>query len=159
MGVAGSGKTSVMDALVERLGWPSLEGDDLHPPSNVEKMAAGVPLTDADREPWLAAIADWIGMREGERSSSIVTCSALKRAYRDRLRDGHPSVWFVHLVAPTAVLRRRMARRSGHFMPPALLESQLATLQPLEPDEPGSTLDATAPPAELANRTIELLRL
>ena len=159
MGVAGSGKSSVMAALVARLGWPALEGDTLHPPANVAKMAAGVPLTDADRAPWLDAVGDWISAREAERQSSLVTCSALRRAYRDVLRRGRPSVWFVHLAAPRDVLEARVRRRSGHFMPASMLDSQVATLEPLEPDEPGTTLDATPPPDAIADRVIELLRL
>src|SRR5690349_4642478 len=135
MGVAGSGKSSLMAALRERLGWPSLEGDALHPEINVAKMAAGVPLTDEDRRPWLESIATWIGEREAGRESSIVTCSALKREYRDILRAGHPWVWFVHLVAPAEVLDDRLERRVGHFMPASMLASQLATLEPLEADE------------------------
>src|SRR5262245_49001013 len=102
MGVAGSGKSSVMAELAARLGWPALEGDDLHPPRNVAKMAAGTPLTDDDRGPWLEAVAAWIGEREAQGQSSIVTCSALRRSYRDVLRRGHPWVWFVHLDIPRA---------------------------------------------------------
>lgn len=159
MGVAGSGKSSVMAALVTRLAWPALEGDALHPPENVAKMAAGIPLTDVDRAPWLEAIGDWISEREVERTSAIVTCSLLRRAYRDVLRRGRPSVWFVHLVAPRDVLESRMQRREGHFMPASMLASQLATLEPLEPDEPGTTLDATGTPDENADLLIETLRL
>ncbi len=159
MGVAGSGKSSVMAVLVARLGWPTLEGDALHPPANVAKMAAGVALTDADRAPWLDAIGAWISAREAERTSALVTCSALRRTYRDTLRRGRPSVWFVHLVAPRAVLEARMQGREGHFMPASLLDSQLATLEPLGPNEPGTTVDATATPDEIAERLIETLRL
>ncbi len=159
MGTAGAGKSSVMAALVDRLGWPSLEGDGLHPAANVAKMAAGVPLTDADRRPWLAAISAWIGERERERRSSIVTCSALRRSYRDVLREGHPWIWFVHLDVPRAVLEARIAGRTGHFMPASMVDSQLATLEPLEPDEPGTTLEALAPPVDLADRIVETLRL
>jgi gluconokinase len=159
MGVAGSGKSSVMAALGERLGWPRLEGDSLHPQSNVEKMLSGRPLTDDDRWPWLEQIAAWIDAREAERASSIVTCSALRRAYRDVLREGHPSVWFVHLVAPHRVLATRMERRDGHFMPRALLQSQLETLEPLERDEPGWAIDSVAPSSEIADRIAAALRL
>jgi gluconokinase len=159
MGVAGVGKSSLMAALSERLGWPTLEGDSLHPPENVAKMAAGVPLTDADRLPWLAAIARWIGEREAERSSSIVTCSALRRSYRELLRRGHPSVWFVHLVAPRETLEARIGGREGHYMPASMLASQLATLEPLERGEPGSTIDATPEQSTVADQIIEALRL
>jgi gluconokinase len=159
MGVAGSGKSSVLAALVERLGWPALEGDALHPPSNVAKMAAGIPLTDADRAPWLDAIGDWIDERQAERRSSLVTCSALRRAYRDVLRRGRPSVWFVHLDPPRAVLEPRIEHREGHFMPASMLASQLDTLERLEPDEPGTTLAGTDTPDGIAEQVIATLRL
>jgi gluconokinase len=159
MGVAGAGKSSVMARLHHRLGWPTLEGDELHPPENVRKMAAGTPLTDADREPWLRRIADWIGEREREGASSLITCSALRRAYRDVLRKGHPSVWFVHLDAPRSALEARMERRTGHFMPASLLASQLATLEPLGRDEPGSTIDATGPIDDIAELILARMRL
>ena len=159
MGVAGSGKSSLMAALVERLGWPALEGDTLHSPANVSKMAAGIALTDDDRQPWLEAIAAWIGAREAARESSIVTCSALRRDYRDLLRHGHPWVWFVHLVAPADVLDARLESRVGHYMPASMLASQLATLEPLGPDEPGTVIEAAAPPLQLADELIERLRL
>ena len=159
MGVAGVGKSSVMGALAKRLGWPTLEGDELHPASNVTKMAAGVPLTDADRQPWLERVAAWIGERESGRTSSIVTCSALRQAYRDQLRRGHPSVWFVHLVAPTEIVADRILRREGHFMPAGLLASQLETLEPLAPDEPGWTVDSVASPDEIADRIVAAFRL
>jgi gluconokinase len=159
MGVAGSGKSSVMAALHQRLGWPMLEGDELHPPANVRKMAAGTPLTDQDRQPWLQEIAGWIGERERDGTSSLVTCSALRRTYRDILRDGHPSVWFVHLDAPRSVLEARMERRTGHFMPASMLASQLGTLEPLGRDESGSTIDANAPVEAVADSIVERLRL
>jgi gluconokinase len=148
MGVAGSGKSTVMAALAERLGWATAEADDFHSPANVAKMRSGEPLTDGDRRPWLAALAAWIGEREaadaGSGESAIVTCSALKRSYRDVLRRGHPSVQFVHLAASPAVLDRRMRGRAGHYMPPALLASQIDTLEPLQPDEPGWVVSTEA---------------
>jgi len=150
MGVAGAGKTTVAAELVRILGWPALEGDDLHPPANVAKMAAGTPLDDADRLPWLRAIAHWIGRREEAGDNAVVTCSALRRSYRDVLRDGHPSVWFAHLAAPQDVLARRMATRKGHYMPAGLLQSQLETLEPLAPDEPGRAFDAHRPATDVA---------
>jgi gluconokinase len=159
MGVAGSGKSSVMAALGALLGWPALEGDSLHPPANVARMAAGIPLTDADRAPWLDSIGRWIDERVAERQSSIVTCSALRRSYRDALRRGRPSVWFVHLSAPPQVLAARMTRREGHYMPPSLLDSQLATMEPLAPDEPGSAMETLATPDEIAGLVIASLRL
>ena len=159
MGVAGVGKSSAMAALQRRLDWPALEGDTLHPAENVAKMAAGIPLTDADRRPWLEALSRWIGEREAERVSSIVTCSALRRTYRDVLRRGHPSIWFIHLVAPGQVLEERIGARRGHYMPASLLPSQLATLEPLERDEPGSAVDATQSPEAVAEGIVDLLRL
>ena len=158
-GVAGVGKTSVMAALGERLDWPAIEGDSLHPTANVLKMAAGIPLDDVDRWPWLEEVGRWIGDREAERTNSIMTCSALRRRYRDSLRRGHPLVWFVQLVAPRAVLAQRIEDRTGHFMPASLLPSQLDTLEPLTPDEPGWVMDATPAPDVVADRIIEALRL
>ena len=137
MGVSGSGKTSVATAVAARRGWVFAEGDAFHPEANVRKMAAGQPLDDGDRAPWLAALAGWIGEREAAGEDAVLTCSALKRAYRDQLRDGRPSVLFVHVDVDREVLRKRLARRQGHYMPASLLDSQLATLEPLGPDEPG----------------------
>jgi gluconokinase len=145
MGVAGAGKTTVMAALAARLRWPTGEADEFMPEQNVEKMRSGIPLTDDDRRPWLARIRAWIADRERASENAIVTCSALRRAYRDYLRDGHPSVWFAHLVVPPADLHERLVRRTGHYMPASLLGSQLATLEPLEPDEPGAAIDANGP--------------
>jgi gluconokinase len=153
-GVSGSGKSSVGRRLAERLALPFCDGDDLHPPANVAKMRAGTPLDDADRRPWLLALAALIGEREAAGRSTVLTCSALRRGYRDLLRDGHPSVRFVHLAVPLEVLRARLARRTGHFMPASLLDSQLATLEPLHPDEPGLVVDGTAPVAALVEQVL-----
>ncbi len=125
MGVSGSGKSVVGRALADRLAVPFCDGDDLHPAINTAKMAAGEPLDDADRAPWLDRIAAW--MRE--RSDGVMACSALKRRYRDRLRDAVPGACFVFLNVPRAVLERRLTRRAGHFMPPALLASQIDALE------------------------------
>ena len=133
MGVAGTGKSTVAGMLAERLNWELQEGDDLHPAANVAKMTAGIPLDDEDRWPWLDAIADWINKKAQRGEAGIVTCSALKRSYRDRLRG--PNVIFVFLNGSRAVIEARMASRKHHFMPIALLESQLATLEPPGPDE------------------------
>ncbi len=154
MGVMGTGKTSVMKALAGRLGWATADGDDLHPPENVAKMRSGEPLTDADRRPWLEAIASWIGERETASEPAIVACSALRRTYRDLLRRGHPSVWFAHLVVPPAVIVSRVERRQGHYMPPALLASQFETLETLEPDEPGIAIPADGPLGEIVNEIV-----
>jgi gluconokinase len=136
-GVSGSGKTTVMRRMVERLGWPSAEADAFHSRTNIAKMAAGQPLTDQDRWPWLYALAAWIDERERAGENGVVTCSALKRTYRDLLREGRESVRFVHLFVGRETLQRRMEQRRGHYMPPSLLDSQLDTLEPLESDEPG----------------------
>ncbi|SDY82293.1 gluconate kinase, SKI family [Modestobacter sp. DSM 44400] len=145
MGVSGSGKTSVAVELARQLGWDYIEGDDLHPAANVAKMAGGQPLDDEDRWPWLQAIAEVVGGHEAAGTSIIVTCSALKRSYRELLRDGHPSVWFAHVDVPREVLAQRLAARRGHYMPPSLLDSQLATLQPLGDDEPGDSIAGNGP--------------
>ncbi len=158
MGVSGSGKTTVLEGLRDRLGWPTAEADDFHPPANVEKMRSGRPLTDDDRWPWLRAIAGWIGDREAAGEDALVACSALRRAYRDLLRDGHPSVWFAHLLVSDAELRRRVERRRHAYMPASLLPSQLATLEPLEPDEPGVAVPADLPAARVVEAILAALR-
>lgn len=154
MGVAGSGKSTVGRVVAARLGWDFGEGDALHPAPNVAKMAAGDPLTDADRRPWLALVREWIDERVRAGRPAIITCSALKRAYRDVLRDPH--VVFVHLAAPPEQLLARLTARRGHFMPAALLDSQLADLEPPGPDEQALTLDASAP---LDDQVAELVRV
>jgi gluconokinase len=141
MGVSGTGKTTIGKAIALQEGWEFAEGDQFHPDANVGKMRQGIPLNDDDRWPWLSAIADWIGEQEAAGRSAVVACSALKRSYRDLLCGGHPSVWFAHLTAPEAELDRRLRNRPGHYMPASLLPSQLQTLQPLEPDEPGQAFD------------------
>lgn len=157
MGVSGVGKTSVAAEIVTRTGWAFIEGDDLHPAANRAKMSAGTPLEDSDRWPWLRRIAEWIGEQEAAGRSAVLTCSALKRSYRDLLCDGHPSVRFVYLVAPPELIKQRVDARKGHFMPPSLLDSQLATLEPLGPDEPGTAVETTGEPGEVAERALALL--
>lgn len=144
MGVSGTGKTTVAEALVDALEWPYAEADDYHPPANREKMAAGHPLTDEDRQPWLRALAAWATERHAAGESTITTCSALRRRYRDLLRTGAPGTVFVHLLGDKDELLARMRGRE-HFFPPALLESQLDTLEPLAPDEDGITVNAVRP--------------
>jgi gluconokinase len=158
MGVTACGKSTVMRTLADRLGWVMAEGDDFHSPANVEKMRSGQPLTDADRWPWLEAIASWIGQRERAGESAVISCSALRRAYRDLLARGHPSVWFAHLVVPPAVIADRLEHRPGHYMPPSLLTSQLETLEPLEPDEPGVAIPAHRPTPEIVTDILTLVR-
>jgi gluconokinase/shikimate kinase len=133
MGVSGAGKSSVAALLAGRLGWPFAEGDDMHPQANIEKMAAGHPLDDADRWPWLERVAGWIRQRLAAGQGGIVTCSALKRRYRDVLRG--PGVLFVHLTSTKEEIAARLVARHGHFMPAALLDSQFAALEPPDPDE------------------------
>jgi gluconokinase len=146
MGVAGTGKSTVAGLLAEQLNWEFQEGDALHPPANVAKMSAGTPLTDADRWPWLDAIAAWIKDKAQRGEPGILTCSALKRSYRDRLRG--PNVIFVFLNGPREVIAARMAARPDHFMPPALLNSQLATLEPPTADENVLAVNLGATPQE-----------
>lgn len=158
MGVSGSGKTTVARRLGVLLGWPFAEGDEFHPPANVAKMSSGTPLTDEDRVPWLEAVARWVGEQESAGRSTVVACSALKRAYRDALRRDHRSIWFVHVSAGPATLQRRLETRDDHYMPASLLASQLETLQPLEPDEPGVTISGEGSPDDVAARAIDALR-
>lgn len=145
MGVSGCGKTSVGTALAARLGMPYRDGDDLHPQQNVDRMRAGIPLTDADRWPWLDRVTAVLR----HQAPVIVGCSALKRAYRDRIRAGAGGpVIFVHLTGDPDLIAARMAERTDHYMPPALLDSQFAALEPPGPDE-AITLDIAAPVEDL----------
>lgn len=155
MGVSGSGKTTVARMIAARRGWSSAEGDDFHPQANVDKMAAGHPLGDADRWPWLERVAAWIDGRIAVGGDGVVACSALQRAYRDVLR--RPEVVFVHLTGGRAVLAERLRARHGHFMPAALLDSQLAALESLGPDEAGVTVDATRTPSEIVDEVLRVL--
>ena len=141
MGVSGSGKTTVAERVARELGLPFAEADAFHPRSNIDKMAAGTPLTDDDRRPWLRELSAWIAAHERQGRSTVMACSALKRSYRDLLREGAAKVYFLHMHGPEEVIRERIAVREGHFMPPALLRSQLEALQPLERDEEGREFD------------------
>jgi len=147
MGVSGSGKSTVGWKLARLLDVPFVDADALHPASNVAKMAAGTPLTDEDRWPWLRVVGAEIA---GSPAGAVVACSALRRAYRDVLRETAPGTVFVHLHGTRDRLAPRMAARLDHFMPPSLLDTQLATLEPLGADEPGVVLDIAATPDELA---------
>jgi gluconokinase len=157
MGVSGCGKSTVAEGLRDRLGWDFAEGDDFHPPANVEKMRAGIPLDDEDRWPWLRTLADWIGEHERAGRSCIVTCSALKRRYRDLLGDGHPSVWFAHVAADPELIRERLEHRTGHYMPVSLLDSQVAALESLQPDEAGVTVSGVDPPGAVVDELLAVL--
>ncbi|MBL0886010.1 gluconokinase [Myceligenerans sp. I2] len=162
MGVAGSGKTTVAALLAGRLGASFAEGDDFHSPENVAKMAAGHPLDDDDRRPWLQGIRDWLAKELDAGRTAVVPCSALRREYRDLLRTaGRPpsgdDVRFVHLTGSYELLRTRIQGRAGHFMKPTMLDSQLATLEPLQDDEPGISVDVTPRPAEIVDEIQRLL--
>ena len=155
MGVSGAGKSTVAEALAAQLGWDLADGDDFHPPSNLAKMAGGIPLTDSDRWPWLANIAQWIDTEIAAGRRGVVACSALKRAYRDRLR--RPEVLFAYLDVPRPELERRLTQRTGHFMPPSLLDSQLMALEPPGEDEPALRVAAGEPPDLVAERIARAL--
>lgn len=159
MGVSGSGKTTVAKGISTVMGWELAEGDDFHSEANVAKMHAGTPLTDADRWPWLESIGDWISGKEAAGESAVITCSALRRAYRDVLRRDRPHVRFLHMTAPSELIEDRMAHREGHFMPASLLPSQLATLEPLGPDEPGVEVPNEGTAAEVLNAALTALQL
>ena len=159
MGVSGSGKTTLAMLLEDRLGWQYAEADDFHPPANIAKMSAGTPLTDEDRWPWLEAMRDWLSEQTRAGRSSVVTCSALKRSYRDLLRDAEGRIRFLHLTAPPEVLGERLEHRAGHFMPATLLPSQLSTLEPLGAEEDGVVITVDEPPHVIADRAIAALGL
>ncbi len=159
MGVSGSGKTTIGGRLAAHLKYAFADADDFHPPHNVAKMARGEPLTDADRAPWLQTLAEWIAKHHAAGRSTVLACSALKRRYRDTLRGGAPlHVLFIHLDTPREALQERVRHRTGHYMPPELLDSQLATLEPLQPDEQGIVLDASAAPDVLVERALAAAR-
>ncbi|MER6317997.1 gluconokinase [Streptomyces sp. NPDC001581] len=158
MGVAGTGKTTVGRLLATALGIPYAEGDAFHPAANVAKMSAGTPLDDADRWPWLDAIGQWIRDCAGLRGG-VVAASSLKRAYRDRLRASAPGAVFVHLTGERPLIEERMAARKGHFMPTTLLDSQFATLEPLQEDEVGVVVGVSGSPEEITERALAALRL
>ena len=156
MGVSGSGKSTVGELVAARLGVPFVDGDALHPPANVAKMASGHPLTDEDRIPWLHAVGR--ALADTAPEGAVVACSALKLAYRDLIRSEAPDAVFAELDGTRELLAARMAARPGHFMPVSLLDSQLATLEPLQQDEAGVRFDVGRPPAELADAIVERLR-
>lgn len=159
MGVSGSGKTTVAQGISTAMGWEFAEGDDFHPEANLAKMHAGTPLTDEDRWPWLERIGDWISGREAAHESAVVTCSALRRAYRDVLRRDRPHVRFLHVTAPAEDVQDRMEQRQGHYMPASLLPSQLALLEPLAPDEPGVVVSNEGSAAQVLDRALSALGL
>ncbi|MCZ2525803.1 gluconokinase [Streptomyces sp. HB2AG] len=155
MGVSGSGKTTVGGLLADRLGVPYAEADDFHPPANIAKMSAGVPLDDEDRRPWLDAIAAWA--RDRGSRGGVVSCSALARRYRDRLRENAPGLFFLHLDGDFDLIAGRVARREGHFMPPSLLRSQFDALEPLGADERGAVVGVEGDAGEVTDRALAAL--
>ena len=158
MGVSGSGKTTIARGVAERLGWEVVEGDDFHPPANVAKMSAGIPLQDEDRWPWLAAIAARIDVLRAAGRSAVIACSALKRSYRAVLIGERKDVVLVYLQGTQALIAARVAARKGHFMPPGLLDSQFAALEEPGPDEHPITVSVAPAPAEIVAETITRLR-
>ena len=157
MGVAGCGKSTVVEAIKEQLGYTLAEGDDFHPQANIDKMSAGIPLTDADRWPWLDVINRWMIARESLRENTVVSSSALKRSYREALSKDL-NVYFLFLSGPGELIRKRLSERKGHFMPPALLPSQFEILEPLSPDENGVKISIEGSADDVARRAVEAVR-
>jgi carbohydrate kinase (thermoresistant glucokinase family) len=166
--VSGSGKSTIAGLLAERLGWDRAEGDDLHPAANVEKMRAGVPLTDDDRWPWLELVGKWVAGQRAVHRPGVITCSALRRAYRDKIRgdgngdcdgDGTSGIVFVYLKGAKEQIAERMAARRDHFMPAGLLDSQIETLEPPGRDENVLIVDTDRTPADIADDVINRLGL
>jgi carbohydrate kinase (thermoresistant glucokinase family) len=157
MGVSGAGKSSIAASLRDRLGWVFQEGDALHPPNNVRKMHAGIALTDEDRAPWLVAIKRWIDSRLESGESGLVTCSALKRQYRDFLIDGRARVRVLYLMASRDVLEARVAHRPGHFMPASLLDSQLAALEEPRDEECSLVVSVDGPKDEAIEAALKAI--
>jgi gluconokinase len=155
MGVSGSGKTTVGGLLAHQLGVPFADADEFHSVAAKAKMAAGDPLTDTDRAPWLARLADWLA---DEQDGCVLACSALKRRYRDVLRSRSPRLCFLHLAGEPAVVTERVGHRAGHYMPASLVGSQYAALQPLEPDEFGVTLNFTRAPDWIVEQFLKEVR-
>jgi gluconokinase len=152
MGVSGCGKSTVGNALAEASGVPYIEGDQFHPEANVAKMSAGIALNDEDRAGWLLALQTQIRDAQQRGAGLVVSCSALKRRYRDLLREGDPALRFAHLNGARELISARMQARVGHYMPPSLLDSQFRDLEPLQADEAGVTLDIGTPPGELVQQ-------
>ena len=157
MGISGSGKTTIGTALAERLDVPYADGDGFHSAANIEKMSRGIPLDDSDRAPWLAAIAEWLRERQAE-GGGVVSCSALRRAYRDVLTCAAPRAFYLRLSGSAALMGERVRVRSGHFMPVSLLASQLSLLEPLQHDERGLVVDVDAPVGTIIDACLAKLR-
>lgn len=159
MGVCGSGKTTIAKLFAQRVGWPFAEADDFHPAANVAKMASGIPLTDDDRWPWLRSLRDWISKEAAGGHNVVMTCSSLKKAYRDILREANAEVYFIELTGTRDVLMARLLTRKDHYMPAKLLDSQLAILESLTDDELGFKVDIDHTAAEVVDNTLALLKL
>ncbi|MGI8458721.1 MAG: gluconokinase [Propionibacteriaceae bacterium] len=159
MGVSGCGKSTVAGLLAGRLGWALEEGDDLHPQANQDKMASGHPLTDEDRWPWLEKVAEWVDERHDAQESGLITCSALKRSYRDVINRRGSGVVFVYLAGSREIISTRLRARQGHYMPSSLLDSQFADLEEPGPDEPEVRIDVGPPARVIADNVIETLGL
>ncbi len=159
MGVSGSGKSTIARELANRLGWSFEEGDELHPKSNIAKMRSGIPLDDADRKPWLEAIAAWIDNQQARNTPGVITCSALKRRYRDAIIDARSNVRLVYLRGNYELIASRLAQRHGHFMPTSLLQSQFDVLEEPAADENAVVVDAAPSPVEIVNAIIARLHL
>lgn len=157
MGVTASGKTTVARKLADRLQCPFLEGDDMHSAENRRKLSEGIPLTDEDRMPWLRAIGQWIRERQDRDEAGTVSCSALRRAYRDELRTNHPNTCFVFLNGDRKVIEKRLETRKGHFVSPSLLSSQLETLEPPRDDERSVTIPLELTPDQQCDRVVAWL--
>lgn len=158
MGVSGSGKTTIGTLVAHELGVEFIDGDSLHPIENVQKMASGTPLTDEDRWPWFELVGRKLHEHGDEKKGLVIACSALKRVYRERIRSQAPGALFLHLDGTLEVLAGRIEGRSGHFMPPSLLQSQLDTLEPLELEEGGYKLNIDQPVQEMVNEAVAKLR-
>lgn len=154
MGVSGSGKSTIGALLAEKLGMPYHDGDDLHPQSNIDKMAQGIPLNDEDRWPWLKLVGEWLVEHP---EGGIIGCSSLKRSYRDAIREAAPNSAFVHVHGEYDVLHQRMNDRPGHFMPASMLDSQMAILEPLGDDELGAVFDIENSPEDIVDAAAEWL--
>lgn len=159
MGPSGTGKTTTARLLSQRLGWKFAEADEFHPKPNIDKMSAGIPLDDADRAPWLRLIRDWISDEAGMGENTVITCSALKRRYRDVLRGAEARVRFVELEAGPELVAARLAERKGHYMPASLLASQFADFEPLAPDEDGVRVSIDKTPEAVATDALGQLEL
>lgn len=158
MGVGGSGKTTIGERLAQALGAAFIEGDTYHPPGNIAKMRRGVALEDADRWPWLRALACEIAERDRRGEDAVLACSALKRSYRRQLAEAVPDIFFVHLDGAAELIEARLRMRAGHFLPPTLLSSQLAALEPPGSDEPALSVDIAAPPDDIVATLLTWLR-